>query len=470
VQFADVADGFDAIIGNPPWVRLHNIPPAARERLRGGFRTFREAAWRDGARLARAGSAFAAQVDLAALFVERALALCRPGGVTALLVPAKLFRALAGGGMRAMLLREAAVLALDDWSDAEPEFDAAVYPALVVARRREATTPRDEPTPGGDTEIAVHRRGGAPRRWTTDIAGVPFDGSPGSPWVLVPPAARSAFDAITAAGVPLAATRMGAPLLGVKSGCNAAFVVTVDTDDGRLAAVHGRGEDGRSRSGTIEQAMLRPLVRGDTLTPWTAPSGVSPGGECIVWTHRGSGALPALPEHAARWLAPWRPRLRERSDARGRDRWWSLFRTESAMTHRPRVVWSDVARTPRAAVLPAGSPCVALNSCYVVRCPELGDALALAVLLNGPLAAAYLNAIAEPARGLYRRYLGWTVALLPLPRDWPRARRRLAPIGERALGGETIAWDALWDAAIDAYQLRAATVAPLAAWVLGPSR
>jgi hypothetical protein len=216
--------------------------------------------------------------------------------------------------------------------------------------------------------------------------------------------------------------------------------------------------------------MLRPLVRGDTLAPWTAPSCLVPGRECLIWTHRGNGALPALPEHAARWLAPWRDRLRHRSDVRDADRWWSLFRTESAAIHRPRVVWGDVARAPRAIVLPAGSPCVALNSCYVVRCPELVDALALAVLLNSPLAAAYLNAIAEPARGLYRRYLGWTVALLPMPRDWPRARRRLAPIGERALGGETMPCDVLWDAAVDAYALGAATVAPLAAWILGPGR
>ena len=59
-HFPEVAGrgGFDVVIGNPPWVRLHRIPPAARERMRREFRVFRNAAWDDGAREARAGIGF----------------------------------------------------------------------------------------------------------------------------------------------------------------------------------------------------------------------------------------------------------------------------------------------------------------------------------------------------------------------------------------------------------------------------
>ena len=98
---------------------------------------------------------------------------------------------------------------------------------------------------------------------------------------------------------------------------------------------------------------------------------------------------------------------------------------------------SDLAfgKVPRAAVLPAGDPTVPLNSCYVLSCDDVCDAYALTALLNGPLAAAWLNAIAEPARGGWHRYLAWTVSLLPLPNDWARARSLLAPLTERALGG-----------------------------------
>ncbi|MHB1313811.1 MAG: Eco57I restriction-modification methylase domain-containing protein, partial [Gemmatimonadaceae bacterium] len=50
-HFGDVArrGGFDLVIGNPPWVRLHRIPPSERDRLRASYVSFRNAAWRAGA-------------------------------------------------------------------------------------------------------------------------------------------------------------------------------------------------------------------------------------------------------------------------------------------------------------------------------------------------------------------------------------------------------------------------------------
>ena len=97
------------------------------------------------------------------------------------------------------------------------------------------------------------------------------------------------------------------------------------------------------------------------------------------------------------------------------------------------------------------------------------DALALTALLNSPLAAAVLNAIAEPARGGWRRYLAWTVGLLPLPRDWPRARDLLAPLAARALLGNAPSSDELLTAACHAYRLRRADVSPLIAWCHSPT-
>jgi hypothetical protein len=184
-----------------------------------------------------------------------------------------------------------------------------------------------------------------------------------------------------------------------------------------------------------------------------------------VWTHSDAGApLGTLPPSAARWLAPWRRRLRARSDLRGTGSWWMLFRTESADSTRTRVVWNDFGRSPRAAILPAGDPTVPLNSCYVLPCVDPVDALALAALLNSPLAAAFLNAIAEPARGGWHRYLAWTVELLPVPGEWARARRILAPLAERALLGQPPTDSELLAAACHAYRLGHEDVAPLVAW------
>jgi hypothetical protein len=105
-----------------------------------------------------------------------------------------------------------------------------------------------------------------------------------------------------------------------------------------------------------------------------------------------------------------------------------------------------------------------LNSCYVLATDDAIDALALTALLNSPAAAAWLNAIAEPARGGWHRYLAWTVSLLPLPSDWGLARRVLAPLAERACLGETPGDEELLHAACRAYRLRRGDISPLIAW------
>jgi hypothetical protein len=252
---------------------------------------------------------------------------------------------------------------------------------------------------------------------------------------------RSAFDRLRAAGIPLHETSHGRPMLGVKCGCNEAFLV-------------------REHEDRVERALLRPALRGEHVERWR----VGDCAESIIWTHGVNGRpLPALPPHARRWLERWRPRLASRTDARG-SCWWSLFRTAAADSRRTRLVWADIGKTPHAAVIPAGHPVVPLNSCYVIACDREDDAFALAALLNSPIAAAWLNALAEPARGGYRRYLGWTVALLPIPRDWGRARGLLAPIGVRAATGDEPDGSQLLRAVARAYRQRLTDLEPLLAW------
>ena len=107
-----------------------------------------------------------------------------------------------------------------------------------------------------------------------------------------------------------------------------------------------------------------------------------------------------------------------------------------------------------------------LNSCYAVRAPTPDDALALAAVLNSPVAAAWLAAIAEPARGGYLRFLGWTMARLPLPGDWPRAVKLLAPIAQAAIDGSPPDPATLADAVTRAYRVRPVDIAPLLTWCL----
>jgi hypothetical protein len=451
VYFADVAarGGFNLIVGNPPWVRLHRIAIADRVAFRRDYHVARLAGWAPGAGPAGAGAGFAGQVDVAALFVERSVRLLAPSAGLALLLPVKLWRSLAGGGVRRFIHDETQLCRLEDFSDAPAAFDAAVYPSLLVARRDESSA--------ACIDVAVHHRGREMLGWKATPESLAFDASPGAPWIFLPPQARHAFDALRAAGIPLAQSVIGRPHLGVKCGCNDAFVVDLIDADDDLAEV--LTVDGRRL--TLERSLIRPLLRGEQLERWQPP----PTNQSIIWTHDANDSpLAQLPPRASKWFAGWRRQLAARTDARGRPRWWSVFRTESARFDRPRVIWGDVGREPRASVLDAGDPTVPLNSCYVVRCQTAADAHALAALFNGPVARAWLDALAEPARGGYRRYFGWTMSLLPLPADWSRAREILAPVGERARAGDRPTEIALLDASLAAYGLDAEAVAPLVAW------
>ncbi len=438
-HFADAAaaGGFDLVLGNPPWVRTHAIPAEQRAALRERFAVFRGAAWEAGAASAGAGKGFAGQADLAALFTERALRLTAPRGALALLLPAKLWCALAGGGVRALLAAHAPPLILEDWSGSSAGFDAVVYPSALVARR-------ESPAPA-EILTTVHRHD-RPLTWHTQRTHLALDDSPGAPWMLLPAAVRTAFDGLERAGIPLAESVLGRPLLGVKSGCNEAFVLS-------------RAEAAMAR---IEEACVRPLLRGEHLQPWRANAEASE--SAILWTHDVRGEpLASLPTAIHRRLLPWRRQLEQRTDGRG-GRWWALFRTEAARADRPRVVWGDIGRAPRALVLAAGDLTVPLNTCYVVRARSEDDAYAFAVLLNSPVGAAWLGALAEPARGGYRRYLGWTCARFPIPREWDRARAILAPLGRDAARGEPTDEWTLTEQVLDAYGVTHEAIAPLLSW------
>ena len=443
------AGGFDVIVGNPPWIRVHHIAVSARDVLRREFRVYREAAWSADATAARAGSGFSSQVDVASLFVERSHQLLRENGVLSLLVPSKLWRSLAGGGVRRLLMERASLLAVEDWSAAPAMFDAATYPSLVAAGKFRAN--------GTGVQLAVHR-GRMHVAWEASRSTLPLDESAGAPWVPLPPPARQAFDRLTRDGVALVNSGLGIATLGVKCGCNEAFLVHAGRQSGGIEITDG------SRRAIVEPQFVRRVLRGEAVRPWSANQ--SP--EYILFPHTEVGRpLDRLPPGLRSWLLPWRSRLESRSDARGHRAWWSLFRLDGSRHDRPRVVWADLGRSLQALVLMEGDRTVPLNTCYVFATRDLTDAFTLAALLNSPVADAWVGAVAEPARGGYRRHFAWTLARLPVPDDWARARDVLAPLGERGVQGDAPSRSALMTAVLDAFRVRRSSIAPLIEWTCG---
>ncbi|HEY9629270.1 MAG TPA: DNA methyltransferase [Coleofasciculaceae cyanobacterium] len=120
--------GFDLVIGNPPYLDSEGMTTHLPDWRRYCTARYQTAAgnW-----------------DLFCVFIEKALALCKPGGLTSLVVPNKLASANYAAGARSLLMQQADLLSIRDYSGVAA-FRAAVYPLVYVAQKRDepsAVTP-----------------------------------------------------------------------------------------------------------------------------------------------------------------------------------------------------------------------------------------------------------------------------------------------------------------------------------------
>ncbi len=389
-HFGDVTGrgGFDVVAGNPPWVRAERLPARVRETL-----AARYSCWRP----AGAGAGFAHLPDLAVAFTERALELVRPGGVVALLVPAKLATSGYAEPLRQRLshstrIDRAAPLA----EPATRGFAAAVYPMALVAARADATGTES-------TATALGPKPGAPAVPQSVLQAT-------GPWVLVPDADRVARH--LRAAFPTIGDRW-TPQLGVKTGADDLFLVT--------AAGVG----------------TRPAVRGRDLGAWRCDARLH-----LLWTHGADGqVLSHLPSGIAGRLAPHVDRLRRRADYRAGAP-WQLFRTSLARAQH-RVLWPDIGRRLAAAIPePAIVP---LNTVYGIATRDHDEAAGLAALLNARWLTALARLVADPARGGFHRYNAPVVRSLPAPAAGAPVWAVLVTLGVRREPAD--------DAVADAFEL-----------------
>lgn len=367
-HFADVfaGGGFDIVAGNPPWLRAEEVPREMRRRLEGRYRWWRAA-----------GRGFGHRPDLAVAFLERAVELTAPGGIVALLVPAKVASAGYGTAARHALAGSTTLLhAADLTGRADAAFDATVYPLALVARKAPAPAGHRVRTSLGPTAPAA---GGS-------VAQAQLTG--GGPWILAADGTESLASRLRHEH-PAVADRFTCHL-GLKTGANRLFL---------------------DPPATIPPSLLRWALRGRDLRAFRPRPRVR-----LLWTHGADGApLARLPPEAAAHLAPHESLLRARADFDGGPP-WTLFRTRAA-TAAHRVVWSDLARELTACALTRRSDRtrVPLNTCYVAPAASAEEAERLAAWLNASWVRALARIGAMPAAGGYCRYAAAAVGRLPLP-------------------------------------------------------
>jgi len=380
------AGGFDAVIGNPPYVRqekLAQIKPALQD-----FATY------DGA------------ADLYVYFYDLGLRLLKPGGRLSYVVTNKWFKAGYAEKLRGLFAERAWLDLVVDFGHAKGFFpDADVFPSVIVARR-----PDGGPPPASTQVCLVPRDLVRYEDLLPQVAAASFPlpraAFTRESWVLEPPEVLALLDKIGRAGVPLAEYAGVKPLYGIKTGLNEAFLIEQATRD-RLVR-----EDPRLAE------IIRPFLRGQDIQRWySPPSGLhmivmkSSGDHPWPWADAGDGAealfratYPALHAH----FKPLEEKLRKRED-QGRH-WWELRACAYYdLFQRTKIIYNDITWSAQFNIDLNGN--FLINTTYFLASTDNW----LALVLNAPVGWWYSWRKAQHGKDEALRYFTSFVENYPVP-------------------------------------------------------
>lgn len=395
------------IVGNPPWVRIHDLEENLRDRVYADYSLCAEAGWKRGAKLGNMGIGFAKQTDFSVAFVERALELLAPNGILAFVITSKIQQALYANALRKHLIESTRILRLIDYSLSEkPLFeDATNYPLVFAVQKAQSEADVLQNTvPVTMFNIARHRRD-----YSVAQADLPlFKDDLESPWMLAPPEARKGFRRMQAASSELG-MMISSPQMGVKTSRNRVYLsdkMETTDEEGVILATFQNKEQAR-----IERQMLLPILRGEDVKPWTyTPKSF------ILWTHHANDGAPLsrLPKLTAEYLRKHKVELENRDDLKKSDSgtWWRIFRVAPEKL-RSKVIWQRISDRMGAAFIP--QLIVPMDTTRLIPCRNKSDGLLLSAFLNSTPLRAFAASFADRLQGSYFEFHSWVVACLPLP-------------------------------------------------------
>jgi hypothetical protein len=234
---AEPNGGFDAVIGNPPYVRQELLGDETKRALKADY------------------AAFDGMADLYVYFYEQGLRLLRPGGRMSYVVTNKWLKAGYAERLRDLFATKGQVEFVADFGHAKHFFpDADVFPSVVVVRK-----PAQGEPGSADTEVCIIPRDAVPEKGLSAAVAAATYALPRAhftkeSWTLEPPDVVALLKKIRNNGLPLRECTGLKPLYGIKTGFNEAFLINSVTRD-RLI-----GEDSKCANIISTGGSHRPLV------------------------------------------------------------------------------------------------------------------------------------------------------------------------------------------------------------------
>ena len=377
-----VTEGFDVVIGNPPYIQLQKDGGRARKR-------YRNAGW----------ETFASTGDIYQLFYERGCGLLKPGeGTLAYITSNSWLKAEYGRSLRRWFAERHTPLSLIEMG--KDVFNAIVDTAVLIVKngKGEPVTCR-----AVDAEQASGDRFPPPRGdWGT----LQPEGE--RPWMALSSIERAVMEKMEAVGTPLKDWDISI-YYGIKTGFNDAFIVDQATRDALVA------EDSKSAE------LLKPLLRGRDIARYRA----NWAGRWLISTFPSLSldidAYPAIKRHL---LSFGKARLAQegrrlpggtRSRKKTPNAWYELQDT-CAYHERfaeEKLFWMDLTPEGRFSYGPVGAEMYCANTVYFMHGPMMKR---LAAFLNSSLITWYVNKTTVTSGMGTARWFAVTVEKIPVPR------------------------------------------------------
>lgn len=227
-------EGFDVVIGNPPYVR-QELLAKFKEHLEKTYRTYHGMA------------------DLFVYFFERGISVLKPGGRLGFIVANKWLRGGYAEPLRKLLSGETTLETIVDFGHAPIFPDADAFPCILTLAKR----------PPVDQEVKVTM---FPREEleATEIPdyvaqhgyGVPQTRLDAAAWSLEPPALDLLMKKIREVGTPLVKVVGTKPFYGIKTGLNEAFIIDTATRN-RLVVEEPKSAE-----------LIKKYLRGQDIARW----------------------------------------------------------------------------------------------------------------------------------------------------------------------------------------------------------
>ncbi|NJN15147.1 MAG: hypothetical protein HC822_02020 [Oscillochloris sp.] len=317
--------GFDAVIGNPPYVRQEQLSP---------LKPYVQAAYPE---------TYSGTADLFVYFFQQGVKLLQQDGLLGYIASNSWLRANYATPLRNFLRQQVTVEQLIDLGDNRVFADAPdVYPAIPIVRKH---TPPAEHI----AQAATFNRGEGVKEFRKQVAAklapVSIHDQQDSGWQLGDDTGRNLALKLLQTGKPLAKYVDNRMFRGVLTGANDVFIIDQAKRDQLIAA------------DPASAALIKPILRGEDLRPWYQEQE----GRWLIeiptfWTRSKFGeglseaaawsAFESTHPSLASYLQPFADTARRRGD-KG-EYWWELRPCDYYDAfNQTKIFWPDIAKYPR---------------------------------------------------------------------------------------------------------------------------